>query len=203
VFRSKRSERVSASRQTPQASSTSYLKWGRAVLTLTAQSGHPCCRRPPEPVEEPNVQGRRWRACLAIEATPAEHLVRVDVVLPRNHRNRSTRSQGRRHDLPLQRLRPTPMPPLPALCVHIRHRGHIPECFDPKHSADSIIAPATTRRSSPEGHEKLPSACSSLIRTLYDWLTAPSRGRPKNPPDAAPYVLSLSASKNVPSKAIA
>lgn len=74
----------------------------------------------------------RW----AIPSTPDEHLVRIDIVLPGDDRDRHARRQCRRDDFPLQRLRPALVPsPLPicvhAICVHdwICGHIHIPGCL--------------------------------------------------------------------------
>lgn len=48
------------------------------------------------------------------------------VVAPCHQRHRRSRRQCRRHDLPLQSLRPRPMPSSPLACVHNRVCGHFP-----------------------------------------------------------------------------
>ena len=55
----------------------------------------------------------------AIALAPTEHLVRVHIVAPGNHRDRRARRKRRRNDLPLQRLRPRAVPPPPAELVPI------------------------------------------------------------------------------------
>ena len=56
---------------------------------------------------------------------PGKHLIGVHVVPPRHHGHRRSRQQCRRDDLPLERLRPGPVPPFdPQTCVHHLVRGH-------------------------------------------------------------------------------
>jgi len=53
-------------------------------------------------------------------------LVGVHVVAPRHQRHRRPRRQCRRHDLPLQSLRPRPVSPPLLDCAHNRTCGHFP-----------------------------------------------------------------------------
>ena len=73
-----------------------------------------------------NCFGRRPKT-----PTPAENLVRVDIVLPRHDRYRRARRKRRCHDLALQRLRPPSVGSPPAICVHDYVCGHIhiPRCL--------------------------------------------------------------------------
>ncbi len=71
--------------------------------------------------------GRRDVRRVAVTLTPTEDQVGVDVILPRDNRHGSTRRQRCRHDLPLERFRPRPMPPSGTqTCVHYRRSGHFP-----------------------------------------------------------------------------
>ncbi len=64
---------------------------------------------------------------VAIVLTPQEQLVDVHIVAPCHLRGRRSGRQRRRHDLPLQSVRPRPVPPRdPQTCTHYQTCGHFP-----------------------------------------------------------------------------
>ena len=100
-----------------------------------------------------------------ITLTPAENLVCVDVVAPRDNRNRRTRRQRCRHDLPLQRLRPSLVSSPPAICVHICFCGHIHIPAASVRRRDSRRRAAPTRRCSAEAYEAINA--EDKLKRLY------------------------------------